>query len=306
SARSSTTIFRVRDFATRLCFSDGGPTRNRAIAVTTSWRPSRLSSARKSSGRPIAADAPPVVRRLVRIERLLFGPQWRWDVLKVHSNARPRAKPAAHGVHEHIGRFEMCGRLGMAEPPTLEAGERVLLFRGASDFDQRVFRGTPAGRLHPSRLARLLLVLRRPRRIAESLTFVARRQLEQPGKRADARVDACMTIANFGKTLRHGRQREITRLGCVELVPRHRSRHTRLGRGPHRIRSGDGSVLGVLVVVEEYAQTFLFPPFARRQVRRPPLDLARQRKSATPHLVERPLPLDAHGDMTASYPRCLG
>ena len=44
----------------------------------------------------------------------------------------------------------------------------------------------------------------------------------------------------------------------------------------------------------------LLPPLARRERRRAPLDLARERQRGAAHLVERPAPLDAHVDVHAA------
>ena len=49
----------------------------------------------------------------------------------------------------------------------------------------------------------------------------------------------------------------------------------------------------------------LLPPLARRERRRAPLDLARERQRGAAHLVERPAPLDAHVDVHAARARRL-
>jgi hypothetical protein len=46
-------------------------------------------------------------------------------------------KPPAHRVDEHVGRLEMCGRIGMTGLPALEPLEGVALLPGAADLDER-------------------------------------------------------------------------------------------------------------------------------------------------------------------------
>ena len=50
----------------------------------------------------------------------------------------------------------------------------------------------------------------------------------------------------------------------------------------------------------------LLPPLARRQRRRAALDLAGERQRGPAHLGEAPARLDAHVDVDAARPRCLG
>ena len=67
-------------------------------------------------------------------------------VLQVHADARPGVKPAAHRVDQHVGRFEVRGRVGMARFPAGEPGERILLLLRAGDLDERVLgRASPRG-----------------------------------------------------------------------------------------------------------------------------------------------------------------
>jgi hypothetical protein len=60
----------------------------------------------------------------------------------------------------------------MPRLPTLQTGKRVLLLLRAPDLDQRVLEDPPLRRLHPGRLAALLLIMRRPRRITQSAPLV--------------------------------------------------------------------------------------------------------------------------------------
>src|SRR6185503_3910850 len=109
----------------------------------------------------------------------------------------------AHRVDEDVRRLEMRRRLRMSSTPALETRERILLAMRASDLDQWMNRHAPPRRLHARRFARLLLVLRRPRRVAKSLTLVPRGQLEQGVERSRVRVDVRMRIADAREPFRH-------------------------------------------------------------------------------------------------------
>jgi hypothetical protein len=93
-------------------------------------------------------------------------------VLQVHAHARPRVEAPAHGVHEHVGRLQMCGGLRVARAPAFESGQRLLLAIGASDLDQRVDGYAAARWLDAGRLAGLLAVLRRPWRVAKAISLL--------------------------------------------------------------------------------------------------------------------------------------
>ena len=66
----------------------------------------------------------------------------------------------------------------MARLPAFESRERIVLALCAANLNQRMLRRA-ARWLHARRLPGLFLVLRRPRRITETIVFVACRQLEQ-------------------------------------------------------------------------------------------------------------------------------
>ena len=104
---------------------------------------------------------------------------------------------------------------------------------------------------------------------------------------------------------RHRREREIAGLRRFGFLPRQRRRHARIGCGAHRVRRGHGAIFRVLVVIEKHAVPFFLPPLARRQFRRAPFDFARERQRRAAHLVEGPLPLDAHVHMNAARARRL-
>jgi hypothetical protein len=84
-------------------------------------------------------------------------------VTQVHPHARPRRRTAAHGVDEDVVDGEVRGGFGMAGFPAFESRERFVLVLRFGDGDERVFR---ARRGDAGRLAVLLLVVRRPGRVA--------------------------------------------------------------------------------------------------------------------------------------------
>src|SRR6185503_21291360 len=110
--------------------------------------------------------------------------------------------------------------------------------------------------------------MRRPWRIAEALSLLTRRELEQSFERSGVLIHGLMWIADLRHPLRHRHQREISRFTRLDFFPGERRRNARVGSWPHRIRRGDRAVLRVLVVVEEHAVAFFLPPFAGRNGRR--------------------------------------
>ena len=165
--------------------------RFRHAAVFLRWRPDK-----RPRGLPLRPARGHAALRagqglLVRIQRLLSRPQLGRHVLQVDPDPGPGRGAAAHRVHQHVRRLEVRRRLGVARLPALEPGERVLLAPRAADLDQRMLRraravdgctrgGSPC----------LLPVVRRPRRVAQALALVPRRQLEQRLERAGVVVDA--------------------------------------------------------------------------------------------------------------------
>src|SRR5438477_12018766 len=156
-----------------------------------------------------------------------------------------------------------------------------------------------ARRLHSGRLARLLAILRRPRRIAKPLALVTRGELEQRLERAWLPIDAGVRIANLRESRRHCLHREVGGIADDDLVPRDGCGDARIGLRPHGVRRGYGAILGVLVVVDEHAVALFLPPFAGGQRRRPALHLARERERRAAHLDECPAPLEADDDVNA-------
>ena len=158
-----------------------------------------------------------------------------------------------------------------------------------------------ARRLDARRLALLLAVVRRPRRVAEALA-------PRPPPRAPGAPRASRPPR---RSRRPGRRSSAKRAGTVAIVnasasrvgtssQRERRRDPRVRERPDRVRRGDRPVLRVLVVVEEHAVALLLPPLRGGDRRRPPLDVARDREGGPANLRVRPLPLDADVDVDAA------
>src|SRR2546423_673684 len=101
----------------------------------------------------------------------------------------------------------------MAGLPPLEAFKRGLLLEGPRNLDQWMHGHAPgARRLHARRLTGLFPVLRRPRRIAESLALVTRREVDQQIERTGASIDVRVRIADRREARRHGLHGEVGRV----------------------------------------------------------------------------------------------
>ena len=165
--------------------------------------------------------------------------------------------------------------------PALEPRERVL-GRGPRDRDERPAVAPASGRRLAAR--GLTRAARRPSRSAAARArrparrALPRGELEQRLERARRRVDPAPRSPSRAK--RAGIVRSVKSAGsqCGDLLPGERRRDAGVGRGPHRVGGRDGAVLRVLVVVDEDAVPLLLPPLARRERRRAPLDLARERE----------------------------
>src|SRR5690606_21173451 len=150
-------------------------------------------------------------------------------------------------------------RHGRAAPPRGAAG----LAGGRGRDDAVAGGGTAAaalGRLHPRGLAGLLLVVRRPGRVAEAGGLVLVGEGEEALQRARGPVDALPRVALLGDAARDGVDGERGGVAARHLVPAQGGGHARVGGGPHRVGGRDGAVLGVLVVVEEHPLALLLPP----------------------------------------------
>src|SRR6187402_2967116 len=142
----------------------------------------------------------------------------------------------------------MRGGLWMPRAPALETFERVLLALRPTNFNKRPARlprtsrflrssdGSALGRLHARRLVGLFSIVRRPRRIAETLAFLSRRKVEQPIERARAAIDIGVKIAYAREARRHRSEREVPWLHRFRFLPRQRRRHARVWCGAHGVR----------------------------------------------------------------------
>src|SRR6185436_10010652 len=139
--------------------------------------------------------------------------------------------------------------------------------------------------------------MRWPRCVAQALAL---KELEQTFDRARLSVDLRVPIAELAKARGHRSEREIRRIATLDLVPGERRRDACVRRGSYRVCGSDGAILGVLVVVDEHTVTLLLPPLAGGELRCASLDLTRERKRRTTHLVEIPAPLDTHADVHAA------
>src|SRR5438132_887400 len=156
-------------------------------------------AARCLSLRPARGRAPLPARQglLVRVEAFLTGPELGRHVLQVHADPGPGRRAAAHRIDQHVGGLQVLGDFGVTRLPALEPRERVLLALGARDLDQRVLGSAGPGRLHPRGLAGLLLIVRRPGRVALPGALVPRRELEQALERPGALVYPLVAVAQL-------------------------------------------------------------------------------------------------------------
>ena len=143
--------------------------RFRHAAVFLRWRPDKRPSDCRYDQLEVTPPYELAQGLFVRIQRLLSRPELGRHVPQVHPDAGPRGEAAPHGVHQHVRRLQMGRRLGVARLPALQPRQHILLPLPAADLDQRMLRGPRLGRLHPLGLARLLLVVRRPRGVAQAL-----------------------------------------------------------------------------------------------------------------------------------------
>ncbi len=106
----------------------------------------------------------------------------------------------------------------------------------------------------------------------------------------------------------HRRDGEVPRLDVGDLLPRTGAETEPARRPPHRVGAGDGVVAGVLVVVDEdrAGLAVLAPPRRVTSIRRPALDLARERPRRPAHVGEAVVGDDAHVDVQALAAGGLG
>ncbi len=161
-------------------------------------------------------------------------------------------------------------------------------------------------RRHPRSLAFHLAKVRRPGRISQSRGLILGRQLQQRFQRTRGEIHARVRIAHLCESPGHGQHRKIRRLAIWHLVPKKRRGNAGIRQRPHRIRRARCPILGVLVVVEEYAVAFLFPPFRTGQCGHTPLHRPRQRQRCAAHFAKSPARFDAHIHMHAARAAGLG
>ena len=222
--------------------------------------------------------------------------------MRVQVRNRPRIASTSTSAGSRCAAASGCARL-----PALEPGQRVVLLLRARPISISGCFGDPAPRrLHraparPAASGSAAATARRPApRAPAAPTARAAPRASRPRRR-------CPRDDRRSRAKRAGIVASVKSRGIavVDLVPGERRRDARVGCRPHRVGAGDGAVLGVLVVVEEDAVALFLPPLARRQRRRAPLDLARERQRGAAHLGERPAPLDAHVDVHAARARRL-
>ena len=165
-----------------------GDCRYDQLEVTTPYELEKVFGAARA-----AAGDVPHSSALVRIERFLRGPQLFGNVLQIDADARPRVKPAAHGVHEHVGGLQMRGGLGMARfqrsSPASASAFRCARPISTSGLARLSVRRDGCTR---ARLAGLLPVVRRPRRIAQpSRSCVADSSSSGSSEQACRSIAAC-------------------------------------------------------------------------------------------------------------------
>ena len=161
-------------------------------------------------GSPSALNAAQSFGACVGIERLLRGPRarrarvCRLTRIRVQVRKRPRIASTSTSAGARCGAASGCRAFHRSRP-----AQRVFLSFRAPDLDQRTRRARGAATAARAAARRLLPVVRRPRRIAQSVALVPRRQLEQALERAALLVDACVPVADRGESRRHRGQREV-------------------------------------------------------------------------------------------------
>ena len=192
--------------------------------------------------------------------------------------------------------FKFLGCLRVFVPPGVQRGHRLVLGLGAGDLDQRHRRTRPRPPPVPF-FAPFGAFSAGPSRSASSSSW--------------SRPPAASSMPShgspmLGEPLGHRRDGERPRAGSRR--PRPTAAASTPGRrawpAPSTPTRPCGQ-LGVLVEVDEHALAFLLPPSRGGQVRRAPLDLAGDRLGGQPHLLERPVPLDARVDVEAARARRL-
>src|SRR5262245_33862830 len=136
-------------------------------------------------------------------------------------------------------------------PPSLQPRKGIVFFLGAADLDQRMPRDAALRWLHARGLAGLLLVMRRPWRIAKAFFLMPGGKVQKRDERRRMLIDVGVPIAYRREARGHRRQREVAGLARVDLVPCERGRDACIGFRSYGVRGCNGAILRVLVVVEE-------------------------------------------------------
>jgi len=107
-------------------------------------------------------------------------------------------------------------------------------------------------------------------------------------------------VADVGEALRYGEDGEVCGIDVGDFVPVERGRDARVGEWADRVGAGGGAVLGVLVVVEEDAMAFFFPPLGAGKGGGAALDGASEGKGGAADFGEGPAGMDADVDVHAA------
>ena len=100
--------------------------------------------------------------------------------------------------------------------------------------------------------------------------------------------------------------REVARVGGLELLPADRARHRRVGEGARAVGPGHRAVAVRLVEVDEDAgAAFLLPPRGGDLLGHPALEFARGRDDGVAHVEELPGRLDRGKDVQPAVARGL-
>ena len=118
-------------------------------------------------------------------------------------------------------------------------------------------------------------------------------------------VDRLRGVAALSKPRRHGVYAERRGVDVIELGPVKRTGDAGVGHGTHGVSGGDRPVAGVLVVVDEDADSLFLPPLACSAAGHSPLDLARERQCRAADFLEAALRAYAHVHVDATRTRCL-
>jgi hypothetical protein len=128
---------------------------------------------------------------------------------------------------------------------------------------------------------------------------MTRRKIEKRLQRAGGPVHSCRKITQLRVALRHRLQCEIAELAGWHFLPGERSGDPAVGRGSHGIGRSDGSILGILIVVDEDTVTLLLPPLAGDELGSTTLGVSGERQGGAPYVVEAPPRFDPQVDVDA-------